>query len=438
MLIVALVILLVAIQLSDSYLRYLSFRDGMTVDEKKFLLRNFLILSIICGVIYYFAFTRYGITSPLYKAILIGGCFPWLAVFMLTIKRNTSQHVFIFGMSSIWSTMQHNWSAIAVVMLFPFGTANEVIITHALLYPLLFLVCLPVERKLFTKLLPPKKFFDSYGKLIAFFPFLMTFGVLVLWAQEPMIHTWQERFSRFYLPFVFFFFYRHILITTEQLNEQQHTTQNLRRMNEQIHALEEYNRLIQENREKVAVMRHDLRHNYRLIYMMIQAGKFEAAKQHIESQEKLLVKTAAKIFCTQPLINISLLIYIRRAESLGIKVQHKINLPEYITVDESDLALLISNLLENAIDATLRQPRNRRGISITVQTVEKQFVLEVSNYCDEKIIFDEKNLPYTSREGHGLGMASVKIFADKYNAYTDFSQESGIFKVSMYWTNLRR
>ena len=119
-------------------------------------------------------------------------------------------------------------------------------------------------------------------------------------------------------------------------------------------------------------------------------------------------------------------------------MRHKINLPTNIHVDESDLALLISNLLENAIKASLRQPKNRRGISINFQTVKEQFVLEVSNFYDEEITFDEKNIPYTSREGHGMGMASVKIFADKYKAYTDFSQEGGIFKVTMYCTNLRR
>lgn len=438
MLIIVLVTLIVMIQLSDAYLRYLSFRDGMTSDEKKILARRFFVLSILCGIIYATAFNKFGITSSVYKAILIGGWIPWLAIFILTVRRDISQHIFIFGMSIVWSTIQHNWSAIIVVMIFPEGSAQEILPTHALIYPLLFLMCLRVERNLFTKLLPPKNFFNDYGKLSALFPFIMTLGVVVLWAQEPMIHTWQERFSRFYLPFVFFFFYRHILITTKQLQEQRHAAQNFRLMKEQISALEEYNRLIQENREKVAVMRHDLRHNYRLIYMMIQAGKSDEAKRHIEAQEKLLVKTAEKSFCSQPLINIALLIYIRRAESLGIKVQHKINLPDDINVDESDLALLISNLLENAINASLRQTKNRRGISINVQTVAEQFVLEVSNYCDEKIIFDEKNMPYTSHEGHGLGMASVKIFAEKYNAYTDFLQENGVFKVMMYWTNLRQ
>lgn len=59
--------------------------------------------------------------------------------------------------------------------------------------------------------------------------------------------------------------------------------------------------------------------------------------------------------------------------------------------------------------------------------------MEVANLCDTPVDFDEKNYPRTSLEGHGLGMASVKNFADKYKAYIDFSQESGVFKVTIYW-----
>ena len=438
MLVIALASLIVVIQLSDSYLRYLSFREEMSSIEKRTLLRNLLIVGVLCGMFYTAAFNRYGINSALYKAFLISGWFPWLAVFMLSVRRYFWQHIFIFGMVTVWSTIQHNWAAIAVVIFFPEGGAEEIIITHAALYPLLFLAFLPFERKCFLKLLPQKNFFDDYGKFSALFPFAATLGVVVLWAQEPLIHSWQERFSRFYLPFVFFFFYHHILITTQRLTEQKHTAQNLRRMKEQISALKDYNRLIQENREKISVMRHDLRHNYRLLWTMIQAGKLDQASKHIEAQEKLLVETTVKNFCPQPLINIALLIYVRRAENLGIKVHHRINLPAKITVDESDLALLISNLLENAINASLLQQKNRREILINIQNINEQFVLEIANYYDRKIAFDEKNFPSTRREGHGLGVVSVKIFAEKYNAYTDFSHENGVFKVTMYWANIRR
>ena len=175
-------------------------------------------------------------------------------------------------------------------------------------------------------------------------------------------------------------------------------------MKEQLTALSEYNRLMQESREQVLIMRHGLRQDFRLIYTMLHSGNVEEAMN-----------------------------YISRAEKLGIKIHHKINLPKEISIDDRDFALLISNLLENAINASSRQNSARKQISIVIQTVDGQCVLKIENYSDDEVIFDEKNYPQTSNEGHGLGMASIKIFSEKYDAYTDFEQSGGIFKVTMYW-----
>ncbi len=421
----------VAIQVSNSYLRYLPFTGKITDEEITKLRRGFLICAVASCTFYSFLFLRYGITAPLYKNILIFGNFQWVIISVWAIRRSIYQHIFVFGMAGIWTLILHNFDAIIIVSIFE--TEREILFSNAVLYMILFALSLPLSRKFFLKILPPKKFFDEYGKISAFLPFIMTVGVILLWAQEPLIHTWQERFSRFYLPFAFLMFYQHIYKTTEQLQERRRMAQNLRLMQEQLSTLSEYNLLIQENNEKVFVMRHDLRHTFRLLYMMIQEKKFDDAKEYLRKQEKLLGETAVKSFCKQPLINAALSIYVARAKKAGIKINHRINLPVEISTDENDLALLICNLLENALNAASKQAQDKKQISVIVQNFDGQFVLEISNFCKEKIIFDEKNYPYTSQEGHGLGMASLKIFQEKYNAYVDFSQFEDTFKVTMYW-----
>ena len=424
-------VLAVAIQLSNSYLRYLPFSGKITDEEITKLRRGFLICAVASCICYSFLFLRYGITAPLYKNILIFGNFQWVIISVWAIRRSIFQHIFVFGMAGIWTLIVHNFDAIIIVAIFE--TEREIIFANSVLYLILFAVSLPLAKKFFVKLLPPEKFFEDYGNFVAFLPFIMTVGVILLWAQEPLIHTWQERFSRFYLPFAFLMFYQHIYKTTEQIQERRRTAQSLRLMKEQINALSEYNLLIQENNEKVLVMRHDLRHTFRLLYMMIQEKKFDDAKEYLRKEEKSLGETAVKNFCKQPLINAALSLYIQRAKKSGIKINHRINLPVKISTDENDFALLICNLLENALNAASKQSQDKKQISVIVQNLDGQFVLEISNFCNEQVIFDEKNFPYTSQEGHGLGMASVKIFQEKYNAYVDFSQVDDVFKVTMYW-----
>lgn len=429
---ISLAALLTLIFLCDSYLRYLSFKNYMTAVEKDILARRFLLYGVTCAIFCAAVFEKFGITSALYKFFLMTGWLPWLAIFMLTVKRNMLNHVFIFGLSTVWSTIQHNWSAMIVVLFFS-EPEQLVVLTHAALYPLLFLIFLPLERNFFSKLMPHENFFDDYGKFIAFLPLIAISGTLLLWIQEPVVHSWAERFSRIYIPFIFLFFYRYVLNSAKKADDTRLLNRNLRRMQEQLTVLKEYNRLMQDSREKISVMRHDLRHSYRLIAVMLDKNEISAAKDYVGRQETLLGKTKVKNFCKPPLLNAALSFYISRAESSGIKVRHKINLPEKISTDESDFALLMSNLLENAVNACSKQKFGEKFISVTIQQIGGQCVLEVVNSCDSAVHFDEKNYPRTSKEGHGLGIASIKLFGEKYDAYTDFLLEGGLFKVTMYW-----
>ena len=138
MLTMILTALIVLIQLADFYLCYLSFREEMTSTERKNLWRNFFICGIVCGIIFYAAFERFGINAPLYKFIMITGWLPWMAIQILTVRRELTQHIFVAGMMKVWSVMQHNWAAIIAVLI---GLdAPNFIVVHATAYLLLFIL----------------------------------------------------------------------------------------------------------------------------------------------------------------------------------------------------------------------------------------------------------------------------------------------------------
>ena len=156
----------------------------------------------------------------------------------------------------------------------------------------------------------------------------------------------------------------------------------------------------------------------------------------IERQTHILDSTRVKIFCLAPLVNVVLSIYLQHAKEIGIKVSHKVDLPPKFATDESDLAVLLSNLLENAINACKQQKNpSEREISVIMRHNGRQYLLDISNRYDYPLNFDENGLPYTKKIGHGIGMASLKTFAEKYDAFIDFSQENGFVRLTMYWND---
>ena len=171
-----------------------------------------------------------------------------------------------------------------------------------------------------------------------------------------------------------------------------------------------------------------------MIENLLAKGKKDEAMKFIQLQADLLNATQIKVFYLEPLINAALSIYFRRAEEIGIKVFHKIDMLNKKSVDESDLAVLLSNLLENAITAIKKQePPMSREISVILRQADSQNILEISSSCNYYVNVGENDLPYTTEIGHGLGMSSLEIFAKKYNAFVDFTQENDVVTISVYW-----
>lgn len=57
-----------------------------------------------------------------------------------------------------------------------------------------------------------------------------------------------------------------------------------------LKALKSETELLQESLQTARVMRHDLRHHYRMLYVLLGDGDKEAALEHIASQEKLIME----------------------------------------------------------------------------------------------------------------------------------------------------
>ena len=60
-------------------------------------------------------------------------------------------------------------------------------------------------------------------------------------------------------------------------------------LNLRLKALKSETELLQESLQAAKVMRHDLRHHYRMLYALLGDGDKEAALEHIERQEELIL-----------------------------------------------------------------------------------------------------------------------------------------------------
>ncbi len=427
--------LVLFVHLADSWLRYLPFAARLDDAIKQRLRRRLIAWSIAVAPIYFAIFVKLGIIALSYKIILMIGWIPFVLISLLTVKGRMLQHLFVVGMSMLWILMQNNWASIINVLFFLDEPESTFLILHSIDYLILFAATLPIERRYFSTLLPDDAFFDNRPQsyYITLMPLVIGLGHLLLWADEQLVHSWAERFSRLYLPVMFFFIYRYVLAGAQTFFEHRRTMRKSQMMDEQLRALERHNRAMSNNRRQMEALRDNLRAEYDELIEMLRAGDLDGVRRHIEAQEAILEATKIIKFCRAPLINAALSIYIHQAERHKIACRHKINLPAEFSTNENDFAILLSNVLENAINASRKQPAGARAMSIIVQHQGRQCVLEVANRFDGELQIGEDGLPATSCKGHGIGMKSIKSFATKYGAQAAFDQSDGYVRFSMYW-----
>lgn len=282
---------IVAMQLSEAYLRYLPFRATMTPERTKVLRRQFLILSAALLTIYILAFLEFGIGGASFKLMLFTGWMPYFLVGLTVIGGQMKAHVFAFGMEALWVLMLHSLTTMCVYFLVQAGLElpSEIFILHGILYMGLFLALLPWERKLFATILPSKNIFDNqFGWYIAILPAAIFLGSSVLMFDGYYPHPAREQLSRLGIPLFFFLMYRSMSISTRQLDERNQREHVNELVNQQLESLRKYNLVMQEHQKRLAIFRHDRRHNYRLISAMLDQGQIKEAIDYVEAQAQLL------------------------------------------------------------------------------------------------------------------------------------------------------
>jgi sensor histidine kinase regulating citrate/malate metabolism len=191
---------------------------------------------------------------------------------------------------------------------------------------------------------------------------------------------------------------------------------------------------ITENDEKIRILRHDMHHNAQMLSSLIKNKELDSASQILAQLDNSLESTLPIVFCKNPVINSSLLVYISRAQKENIKINSEIDIPQNIPWNSSDIAILFANVLENAINASCKQQNGSKEIQITTKYIDKKLAIEVKNRFDRDVLFNKDNMPVTMEAEHGIGMSSIYTIVSKYHGYVSCSHKKGWFTISFMFS----
>ena len=159
---------------------------------------------------------------------------------------------------------------------------------------------------------------------------------------------------------------------------------------------------------------HEFQHQLQAIRVLLQDGNINEAQEYID---QLQGQNTTRIFATNskhPIIDAVLNEKYQRAKENNIDIQIKVNDLSRLQVHTDALVVLLSNLMDNAIEACLRVPSDR---SIECSLVlEDSFLLSIRNTSLPVQI--EGGLIETtkvSRLEHGFGLSAVRRIIEQLN-----------------------
>ena len=179
--------------------------------------------------------------------------------------------------------------------------------------------------------------------------------------------------------------------------------------------------------EEARQARHDIRHHFLQLSSLAENGDLEKIKEYLSSAGSKIPSFEFH-FCDNQAADSILGYYSAYAKREMIPFMAKIDLQAQFSVDEIDMCLVLSNLLENAIEASLKTECSMRKVTVEMYLHHTHLLLiQVENSFDGKI--REKNDIFQSSKhtGNGIGIQSVRHIAEKNGGASSFTYENGIF-----------
>lgn len=122
--------------------------------------------------------------------------------------------------------------------------------------------------------------------------------------------------------------------------------------------------------------------------------------------------------------------FANKAAYLEVELTIRARLPEVLSISDTELCAILSNGLENALNAVAHLDDADRWIKLYCDVKCSQLLIEIENPYAGSITM-ENGLPVTTEAGHGYGCRSIRAIVLQHGGLCTFSPENGIFDLQI-------
>ena len=190
--------------------------------------------------------------------------------------------------------------------------------------------------------------------------------------------------------------------------------------------------VVLESIQQARAARHDLRHHMGLIRELAGEHNMAALTAYLEAYHGDAVQTHAVSYCENYVADTLLRHFAALADSSGIPFEIHVDLPEYAVIPDAELTALLSNLIENALEACAPLPPQDAFIKLSMRLWNGKLLVVVKNSFDGKVRRQGNRFLSRKRQNAtGVGTQSVQMAAKTLGGTAEFSAEGTVFSASV-------
>ena len=189
---------------------------------------------------------------------------------------------------------------------------------------------------------------------------------------------------------------------------------------------------LQQRIDEARQIKHDVRHHALLSLEYLRGGKLPELEAYLEQYCNSLNNTQTIVYCQNYEVNSLLNYFVQQARQYGVTVDVQVQFPQDIALTETTLAVLLSNLLENAVDACKEIESGEKKISVRGKVSDGFVYFDIANNYTGVLHQTRKGDFLTTKEdGTGLGLRSVSHLVKLHKGVLEVDTKDNIFRVSV-------
>lgn len=192
--------------------------------------------------------------------------------------------------------------------------------------------------------------------------------------------------------------------------------------------IETHYREVENMYRQIRGWRHDYRNHIQMMKVLAANGDMDALKAYLDELDTDLNTVDTVVKTGNPMADAILNSKISLARSRNIPTQVDAHIPVKLKMSELDLCCIIGNLFDNAMEASMALPEEKRMIRVYMDMKGTQLYISFTNFtAAKKLSKVGKSFKTSKGEGHGFGLVRIDDIVSRYDGYLSRNSEDGAF-----------